>query len=106
MYSDRFGSWLRAMPVWGGSHRWQREVVDSDDDREGGHSHGGHDTHDGHPLHGGSEEFVARNEDVVVVESILMARNLEPLRGKSAVNEVFDMGDSSFVGDTDIPEED
>jgi hypothetical protein len=51
VYSDRFGSWLRAAPVRGGSHRRQREVVDSDDDREGGHSHSGHDTHDGHPPH-------------------------------------------------------
>jgi hypothetical protein len=39
------------------------------------------------------------------VESISRARNLEPLRGTVAVNEMVDTGDLCFVGDMDIPEE-
>ncbi|GMY19573.1 hypothetical protein FCV25MIE_14812 [Fagus crenata] len=101
--TDRFGSWLRAVPVRGDrAFRRPRESVQSDDDREGHQSQG--------EVEGGNsglpvEETIGRateNVEVVVEEDSVLPRITDPLARQDRGDELEDTGNSGVLGDMDI----
>ena len=78
--TDRFGSWLRAVPVKGGkSSRRYRETVQSDDDLEGNTSQGGDGEEDGELQAGETIGVTPGNVVGMVEEESSVPRFTDPL---------------------------
>jgi hypothetical protein len=99
--TNRFGSWLRAIPVRGVPHRRPRETVNSDDDWEGVSSQGGERAHEGGAPVGVPDDLGAQNQGADIGESLSRARIPESM-GRVEGDEVEDTGVSEGLGEMDM----
>lgn len=101
--TDRFGSWLRAVPVRGDrSFRRPREVIQSDDDVEGNQSQGEVEGFDGGLPEGETLGRATENVEVVVEEDSVLPRITDPLAQQDRGDDLEDTGNSGVVRVMDI----